>query len=99
MCAGRGEVTVTDILRGPDLQVVHRIGQPWRPASSATASCADALMNAGDGRKSFSFFIYGKTHELIQCKSCRAVGTSTHTVGTVRDVLKCVPILDYRHRE
>ena len=37
-------------------------------------------------------FFFEKTRELIQRESCQGVGTSTHTVDIVRDVLKRVPV-------
>ena len=37
-------------------------------------------------------FFFDKTRELMQRESCSSVGTSTHTVDIVRDVLKVVPI-------
>ena len=51
-----------------------------------------ALTGAPDGESSIKSFFYEKTRELIQRESCQGVGTSTHTVDIVRDVLKRVPV-------
>ena len=51
-----------------------------------------ALTGAPDAEASIKSFFYEKTRELIQRESCHSVGTSTHTVDLVRDVLKLVPI-------
>ena len=51
-----------------------------------------ALTGAPDAEASIKSFFYEKTRELIQRESCQGVGTSTHTVDIVRDVLKRVPV-------
>ena len=51
-----------------------------------------ALTGAPDAEASIKSFFYEKTRELMQSASCCCVGTSTHTVDIVRDVLKVVPI-------
>ncbi|TBU30522.1 heme peroxidase [Dichomitus squalens] len=51
-----------------------------------------ALTGAPDAESGIKTFFYEKTRELIQRESCQSVGTSTHTVDLVRDVLKLVPI-------
>ena len=52
----------------------------------------DVLMGAPKFEETVKRFFFEKTRELMQSASCACVGTSTHTVDIVRDVLKVVPI-------
>ncbi|PIL25197.1 cytochrome P450 [Ganoderma sinense ZZ0214-1] len=77
--------------------VVHGEGffiasdDPARAAREQRALLS-ALTGAPDAEASIKSFFYEKTRELIQRESCSSVGTSTHTVDLVRDVLKRVPV-------
>ncbi|KAH9940835.1 heme peroxidase [Epithele typhae] len=52
----------------------------------------DVLIGSPMFESTVKHFFLNKTRELMQLESCRSIGTSTHTVDIVRDVLRVVPI-------